>query len=128
MALDMMDIIETTATVDKVLAGAWKADPKEGKYFLHHIEYGYIIETRFWDLMDEKAEEGTLPKWAGEAYLITRNQYLSAIHIAIYTEKHGEDGLQEWLLREARKMFKNGLAERIVFATRGDDGKIRDDK
>lgn len=128
MALDMMDIIETTAAVDKILAGEWEVDPKEGKYFLHHINHGYMIETRFWDLLDEKAAEGTLPKWAGEAYIVTRNWYLSAIHIAIYTEMHGEEDLQGWLLREARKMFKNGLAERIVFATRGDDGKIRDDK
>ena len=128
MAIEMIDIIRTTATVDKLLEGVWKTDPEQGKYFVHHIEHGYIMETRFWDYMDEKAEDGTLPKWAGEAYIITQNQYLTAIHIAMYIEEHGEDGLQEWLLKEARKMYENGLAERIVFATRGDDGKIRDDR
>lgn len=122
-------IYNAISKVRELIADKWVKTPDPNTFLMHHIENGYIKRETFWNTIETAEELKQIPDWAGEAYLVYENKYLTIPNIIAEADIIGEDKLWAWLDQKVREMNHqaNRFCDKLCAAHCDKNGKVVDE-
>ena len=123
-------VYSAISKVRELIADKWVQNPQPNTFLMHHIENGYIEREVFWSTIEAAEELDQIPEWAGEAYLVYTNKYLTIPNIISEADTIGEYKLWEWLDQKVREMSRqaNRFCDKLCAAYCDKNGKVVDER
>lgn len=123
-------VYSAISKVRELIADKWVQTPQSNTFLMHHTENGYIEREVFWSTIEAAEELDQIPEWAGEAYLVYTNKYLTIPNIIAEADTIGECKLWEWLDYKVREMNRqaNRFCDKLCAAHCDKNGKVVDER